>query len=313
MNKKIFLGFFCSLLLLTACSDIIERDISEDKICLVTPINNLVTNVRLQNFRWEELNDADYYRVVVVSPAFDSIVSYAIERDIYDTRFDTTLTPGVYEWTVLGVNGGYESDKTIRSITILDDSTQNLSQQVVLLVNPTNGASLNDSTVNFLWQELEEATEYKLQVASPDFTNSSFIEINENLTSDNYAVQLSAGTYKWRVRAENDISVSAYSEGNFTIDFTNSIEAPAIVTPVNFATVNLPVNLIWTADANSVRDTLYVYSDVNLSTEVLKVATVNTNYSFNDNSSTEYFWRLRSVGATGTLSSYSETRRFSVQ
>ena len=313
MNRKLFLYFsLLSFLLYTACSDIIEADISKDKVCLVTPLNNIVTNVRVQNFRWRELQDADYYRLVVVSPRFDSILSYAIERDIHATRFDTSLSPGVYEWTILGVNEGYESDKTIRSLTILDDSTQNLSQQTVLLVNPTNGAILSDSLVNFLWQGLENATEYKLQVASPNFTNSSFIKINENLTADNFSTHLVPGNYKWRVRGENDISISNYGEGNFSINLS-SLEAPNLVAPVNFATVNLPVTLSWGVDDNSVRDTLYVYTDINLSNEVLKVATVNTDFSFNDNSATEYFWRLRSVDASGTVSSYSETRRFSVQ
>ncbi len=312
-TKNILPYYFLVLLVgLTACADIIETDISAERVELVTPMNDLVTNTRVQNFRWKALEGADYYKVIVVSPSFDSTLRYEIERRVSGVQFDTSITPGTYEWTVVGMNDAYTSDQNTRRFTILDDSTLNLAQQVVNLVSPAEGTVLSDTVVSFLWQAVANASEYKLQIASPDFTNSSFMVVNQNLTDDFYTTNLAPGSYKWRVRAENDISVSPYAVGNFTINLVTNLEAPALIAPVNFATVNLPVNLAWTADGNSVRDTLYIYTDVNLTNEVLKVAVVNTTYVFNDNANTVYYWRLRSVAADGSLSAYSETRQFLV-
>jgi len=165
------------LVMVFGCTDVLEQDLDEDQITLLAPADNLVTTEVSQVFWWEASDEVTGYRIRVVSPSFDSIARLVIDEPITEgLTFETTLPAGVYQWTVVGTNSFSETTPIARNLTILDDSTQNLITQTILLVGPEENQSQSDSMVSFLWQEVEVASNYRIQIATPDFSNSSFIE-----------------------------------------------------------------------------------------------------------------------------------------
>lgn len=301
------------LLMMLGCTDVLEQDLEGDQVVLLAPADNLVTTNVSQVFWWEASEDVTGYRIRVVSPSFDSIAILVIDDQITEgLTYETTLLPGNYQWTVVGTNSFSETTPIIRNLTILDDSTQNLLTQTLLLIGPEEGASQSDSIVSLLWQELEVATNYRVQIATPNFSNSSFIIEDVIVENDNYETTLTEGDYEWRVRGENETSVTAYSTGSFFID--RSIPAaPILNTPNDRDTVSLPVFLGWSIDESSSQDTLYIYSDSLLNDLVLQIGLTQTSYTFMNGVLDRYFWRLRSVDAAGNVSPFSAVRSFYIE
>ncbi len=292
------------------CTDVLEQDLDGDQVVLLAPADNLVTTNVAQVFWWEASDEVTGYRIRVVSPSFDSIASLVIDDQITEgVTYETTLPAGVYQWTVVGTNSFSETTPIIRNLTVLDDSTQNLLTQTVLLVGPEDDLSQRDSIVSFFWQELEVATNYRIQIATPDFSNSAFIVEDVLVESDNYETTLAEGDYQWRVRGENETSVTPYSTRTFNIDNSDPA-APILNTPNDRDTVSTPVFLSWSIDESSSQDTLYIYSDSLLNNLVLQIGLTETSYTFMNGVLERYFWRLRSVDAAGNLSPFSSVRSF---
>ena len=102
---------------------------------------------------------------------------------------------------------------------------QDISNQQVELLAPTNGAQVNDSVVRFSWNAVVEADGYILQVARPNFENAAqfvvdtIIVIDSTFVGTRYTQQLENSGYEWRVKAYNSgfetgFSVNAFQVGN---------------------------------------------------------------------------------------------------
>lgn len=305
----LFLGFF-------ACSAIIEQDLMEEvPVKLQAPTNGFRGDQATHTFWWDDYEDQpiDGYRLEIVSPRFDSVETLVLREDILEgTTFEYTLSPGEYQWSVVAFNSTSETEPTIFNIDITGDSAMDLSNQILNLVSPNSDEVFANNEITFLWQLLSDANEYRIQIASPDFSNSTFIEEDLSLNSDNYTTTLTEGSYSWRVRGENDESVTLYSTRTFTIDQTPPA-APSLISPLEGDTITIPTDLSWQVDPNSSMDTLYIYSDSLLNNLILQVPTTNTSYLFNEDSEPKYFWRLRSVDQASNTSAYSETRSFYIE
>lgn len=93
-----------------------------------------------------------------------------------------------------------------------------ISKRVVNPEAPSDLYQSNSYTVNFWWDEVEDALSYRLQVVTPGFDNAGGLVIDTLVKSDKFQVSLDPGDYQWRVRAENGSSQTAYSAPrNFTV------------------------------------------------------------------------------------------------
>ncbi|MEM8908240.1 MAG: hypothetical protein AAGD05_10380 [Bacteroidota bacterium] len=297
-----------------ACSDVLLEDISDDQVTLLAPANNVVSNTQTQTFWWEALEDADRYILQIVSPSFDSIVQLVAEVEITEGQtHEMVLNDGVYQWAVIGSNGPTQTMRNPYNLTIESDSSGDLSQQIVLLVSPEDGLVTTELDIDFLWQGLEQVDQYHFQLASPDFSNSSFILEDQRMSEDLFLATLSEGNYQWRVRGENDFSVTPYSLRSLTIDLT-APDAPILNQPANGDSLALPIILAWTSDPSAMMDTLLVYPDSLVSTPIIRVPLSTSSFTFNNQTANQcYFWRVRSRDAAGNLSSYSSVRKFFVE
>lgn len=311
MKTRIYF-FLMSLLclLIIGCDDIIEQDITDKTVELRSPANGLQASQNLHQFSWAELDGATNYRLQIVSPSFDSIVHLIVDTDLETTIQEITLNPGVYQWMVIGENFGYETaNNQIFDLTITGDSSLNLANRSVILLNPASNFITNETSVDFSWEGLSNADSYTFQIASPDFSQPSFIITNEIIEGTTFSGVFTTGDYQWRVRGENENSTGLWTERSFQID-TAIPNAPQLQSPDDGELVSLPFLLEWTSDVNSFMDSLYVYQDSLVTAPVLAISTSDTEYLFNNTASMQYFWRVRTIDAAGNKSGYSELRKF---
>ncbi len=92
-----------------------------------------------------------------------------------------------------------------------------LDGQQVELLSPGHGAQTTDYLLTFLWEPVEHALAYRLQVASPGFNDAAFFLADTTLESTRFNVTLPPGRYEWRVRALNGSSRTAYVTQAFSV------------------------------------------------------------------------------------------------
>ena len=95
---------------------------------------------------------------------------------------------------------------------------EDISNNAVTILAPTDTAVLNITDVNFSWLAVEDAEQYKLQVATPNFEMANQIVLDTTITTTNFSEVLEFGSYKWRVRAENSGYETVYTSQSFTIE-----------------------------------------------------------------------------------------------
>ncbi len=302
------------LLCISSCDDIVLKDLTNEKVTLLSPVDGFTTDIESQTFWWEALEGAEEYQIRIVTPSFNNLSQVIVNEMVTTTNYTTSLEPGTYQWRVRGLNSGSEGEEgDIYTITIA--STASLDNQAVNIIAPSDNFETKDTSIQLLWNTLSNATLYRIQIGTPDLSNSAFIVFEDTTSSDNLTVQLTEGTYTWGIRAENAASFTNYSTQTITID-TTPPTAPVLQNYINsdtISTLNLPIDLSWTPSADAIQDTLYIYTDSALTTELLRLSTTDITYSFSDTSTMDYFWRVRSVDAVGNVSSFSETGHFVVQ
>lgn len=307
----LILFVICSLY---ACNEIFEEDLSSKNVKLGSPSNNVTTVSQSLQFWWGAVDGASAYNIQIVSPSFDSSASLVVNQNIEKDTFNITLKPGRYQWRVQALNSISSSAYETFSFTILSDTSQDLRLQEILLDSPTNNFYSNQKNNTFSWGKLIAANEYRIQIASSDFSSTANIKVDKRITANSFVAELEEGVYRWRVRGENDKSNTDYTERVLTVDLS-APAAPTLTGPPNDTLASVPVLLRWDADVNnSVRDTLYVYLDSTATNLVLKKPLTDTFYNFKDTtSSVQYYWRARSVDKANNSSLYSNWRWFKVK
>lgn len=95
---------------------------------------------------------------------------------------------------------------------------KSLVDKKVVLQGPVNNLTTTDTTQNFLWQEMDGAIAYQLQIVSPRFDSMVKLAADTPVVDVKLNLGLKKGVYQWRVRAKNNSTVSSYSDAwNLTI------------------------------------------------------------------------------------------------
>lgn len=126
--KRFFI--FSLLLLICVACDILEEDISKDRVRIIAPTDKALTEAGLVQFRWQGVEYATGYEFTLVSPAFEDADRLIADTVIYaDTLarsygFNATLQPGRYQWRVTAFNSGYNSLSEINTLNVVNGKTE---------------------------------------------------------------------------------------------------------------------------------------------------------------------------------------------
>lgn len=178
-----------------------------------------------------------------------------------------------------------------------------ISGETVHLIAPYNGAEFYSTGITFTWDAIENGSQYRIQIARPNFENPLEIVSDQIIDTTSFTTQLNIGNYEWRVQGVNSSYKTAYSKRVFTIisneDFQNNnvtLSSPSNNIITNSASQNLTWQSVLGATGYQVQ--VINSSDSSIIHDEMTSAT-NWNYSFPEGS---YQWRVRATnGEQNTL------------
>ncbi len=175
---------------------------------------------------------------------------------------------------------------------------EDLTEAVISIIAPLDGSQIDETSINFSWEGVNQATSYRLQIARPDFENAAQIVEDTTVSSTSFRTTLTKNSYEWRVRAQNSGSSTAYASAKLSViepvDFAS--REVLLTSPANDLITSEPtVTLEWQVvpDANT-----YRLQILNSSDEVVQEETTNTTsfeITFSEGSSK---WQVRAENAT---------------
>jgi len=194
-----------------------------------------------------------------------------------------------------------------------------ISNENVPVLAPVTGSILKDNDIRFSWEGVAEATAYKIQVATPDFSTANQIALDSIIAVDslgniktNIRSTFTNGNYEWRIKALNSDYETPFSNNTFTIQGEEDIVPPN--TPELVAPANDSARFSWTREditGTAERDSIYIYTDENL--QSLNMKALGANKAFTTTlESGMYYWVVQAFDVAGNISDDSETFKVTI-
>ncbi|MCR5496791.1 MAG: hypothetical protein K6F48_03035 [Paludibacteraceae bacterium] len=110
-----------------------------------------------------------------------------------------------------------------------DLMVSDISDSKVEIYAPQKGAALTSSNITFWWSNVEDASFYNIQVASPSFDEAQTLWHDSIVSSNKIRFALEPGLFEWRIKAINDISETKFTTASFRIDSTLDLSPQIII------------------------------------------------------------------------------------
>lgn len=98
----------------------------------------------------------------------------------------------------------------------------------VALIAPFEGALVETDPVNFSWNSLEGAIEYRFEIATPTFDRATELVARQLTSEIEFSQVLEDGSYEWRVTAINEGGESLSSPRALTVTVPDSLTSTRI-------------------------------------------------------------------------------------
>lgn len=85
---------------------------------------------------------------------------------------------------------------------------------------PSNNEVIREQLVNFQWNGVDRATEYKLSITVFDSLDLNELILDTVIYTTQHSSFLNPGTYIWQVQASNYVSTTYSEQQTFTVDTT---------------------------------------------------------------------------------------------
>lgn len=175
---------------------------------------------------------------------------------------------------------------------------KDISDKEVTLTAPVDNAALSSTSITFSWENVENADNYQLQIATPNFETPLQIVLDTLVSKKSFTTQLNIGQYQWRVRAVNSGYETSYTTRSFAIinndDFQNN--TVTLITPANnLVTKTSDQKLSWQMIIGATSYQLQILDGDN---DLVKEETTSSafiNYAFSEGN---YSWKVRATNGT---------------
>ncbi|RKX73281.1 MAG: hypothetical protein DRP87_19180, partial [Spirochaetes bacterium] len=238
---------------------------------------------------------------------------------------DNTLTSAAYQVTTpLSNNTTYywkvrikNEDDIWGNWSITWSFTIDITLQIPTNPFPSNGSSIMDTTPLLVWEDIEGASGYHIQVnIAENFSGTVIAEENSVLQSEYQISTLLANntTYYWRVRVKNEDGV--FDDWSSTWSFTIDITPPITPNPDNGASITNNTPLLDWEDVTGASD---YHVQVNMNSTFTGSVIVDDNSLISsqyqivsDLSSINitYYWRVKVKNEDGVWGDWSSTWGF---
>lgn len=198
-----------------------NANISNKKILLIAPSNQVKIEKGVISFNWESIKEASNYTFQIAYPTFENSVQLLIDTVITNTNIKKELPTGDFQWRVRANNENYQTQFTTNDLTIFTTNIADITSEKVNLIAPSDNTNINQGTVQFNWEKLNEASTYQLQIATPNFDAPVQI-LTDTVTSElSYRINLPSNSYQWRVKAFNTTSETLFSTHSLVVNDPN--------------------------------------------------------------------------------------------
>lgn len=174
-----------------------------------------------------------------------------------------------------------------------------MSGKTVNILAPSDNYETVTLTNTFLWDPVDDADGYRLQIAEPSFANMTKRLLDTLVENNSFQYTLDYGTYEWRVRPENSASQGDYVVRTITIKIDSLQDLAEQVVVLTFPTNNEPLNtmsITFTWDTITYADDYrFELATPDFSGTVLVSGEVLTNnsYSYTFTDEGTYQWRVK--------------------
>jgi hypothetical protein len=318
MKKINRVSFIAIALLLFACSDVLEKDITNDMVELISPMNYEEIESNVVSFKWNSLTDADKYRIQIFKTDRTKILDSLITK----TNLTYPLPQGEYQWRVRGENFAYQSSYSLQADFAVVESTD-LTNQQIILKSPADDYYTKSNSLTCSWSNLTMAEYYEFELLNvtngetvvfqeTNITNPAFIINNTNLTTE--------AKYKWKVKGVNGTSETPFSSSTFSIDRTIPNQ-PSNTLPAQNAifTTNQTINFSWSilADVGVIQSpisyTIEFANDINFTTIIQKNTVTTATFDKSFATIGTYYWRIKATDLSENASIYSTPFKFIIK
>ena len=190
---------------------------------------------------------------------------------------------------------------------------EDISSKEFDLFAPANNAITDAGDITFWWEEVDDATNYALQIVKPSFDAIETVVLDSSVVSNQFTYALESGSYEWRIKAYNNSSYT-YSDTNSLViqGLDISTEKVELITPSDKAEVSdTTVNFYW---ENVSGATGYVIRIVSPSFENIENLVANETVTSEEYSieleEGDYEWRVKAYNDQSET--YSDTSSFTV-
>ncbi|WP_353780255.1 hypothetical protein [Winogradskyella sp. 3972H.M.0a.05] len=313
----------CAILILscvifTSCDDVFEEDITGDIVQIISPTSGQVIQGNTVVFSWQELDGADDYRIQVINDAQLNVVDSLVTNI---TSIDFILDPGNYNWRIKGENFAYETQYNF-PVSFSVEASDDLTNQSVSLLTPTEGFYTNDPNIIFTWNAISTAEDYTVEIIK-NLNGLQTVLQQQGITNENLAVNASVfdedAEYMWKVKAVNSTSETPFSERSLFVDRVQPNQ-PALNTPLDnelLDDVTVTFNWVNGLDTGNIQseisNTIEISTDINFSTIIHTDTTTNNTYQYTFDASGIYYWRVKAVDLAQNESDFSISRTLEIQ
>jgi uncharacterized protein YegP (UPF0339 family) len=178
-----------------------------------------------------------------------------------------------------------------------------IKKKQVSLLAPGEQYQSKAYAVQFWWNEVEDASKYRLQIVTPKFDTIGALIADTLVSSNKFIFNLEPGGYQWRVRAENGSSQTPFSNARFFTVIETSIvqQTVQLISPDAGALTNVQKGLFqWGTlfGALSYRLQIDTNNFADESKLLYNQGLPDQQYTFTFPKEQQYQWRLRAENDT---------------
>jgi len=178
---------------------------------------------------------------------------------------------------------------------------EDISEENVDIIAPSDNSQLTEGNINFIWNTIEDAEEYVIQIATPNFNTANEIITDSIVSVTSLEIDIDPGTYEWRVKAVNSEYETAYSSVGFDVIEGAALDNVTLSTPENDTTLTEgEITFTWEQVEDAESYTLQIASP-EFDTETFEVIT-NVNLTDTSHSVTleagAYQWKVKAISNT---------------
>lgn len=315
LNKILLLLIISTLVI--SCDDILEENITNEMVHVISPSEGTNVKGNTVQFNWEPLDGADEYRVQIMNNNQSLEVDSLINSK---TNFSHILSSGHYQWRIRGENFAYTTPFTF-PVKFSVETSEDLSNQSVALSTPSSNLYTNNTNFIFTWEMISTAKTYGFELIKNLNGEQTLIQQPE-LSSTNFKVEPDVfdedAEYIWKVKAANETSETAYSQRSLFIDRV-APNQPALASPSDGGATTKTVSFNWANGADSgnvksaITNTIQISSDIDFNNIINTSNTGNNTYQYVFINSGTYYWRVKATDAAANKSDFSIVRSILVE